>query len=72
MSSTNTKRLLAAIDELITSHGSTNPALLKDLLQLRTDLQKILATRSAADLASVGFRLATWLKFIFDTMDDGP
>jgi hypothetical protein len=68
----NFVNLLAAIDSLITKHGPSNPELLKDLLLLRAELQRVSATREPLKRAAAALRIATWVKFILDVMDDGP
>lgn len=70
--SSNATRLVEAIDQIIVKHGSTNPDLTRELQQLRTEVQTLKAKRDAAALAGAALRIASWLKFIMDMMDDGP
>jgi hypothetical protein len=70
--STSIKPLLQAVDSLIEKYGSTNPELLNDLRLLKAELQKASAKRDAAKVAEVALRIATWARFIYDWMDDGP
>lgn len=63
---TKPEALLRSIDSLIENHGRDNPELLKELQELRSEVQE--ATRKGLwlDLAFAALRLATWIKFIFD------
>lgn len=65
-------RLIEAIDLVIVKHGPTNPDLLRELLKIRAEIQYLSSKRDVAGVAAAALRVATWLKFIFDMMDDGP
>lgn len=68
----STTRLVEAIDQILVKHGSTNPDLTRELQQLRTEVQTLKAKRDTAALAGAALRIASWLKFIMDMMEDGP
>jgi hypothetical protein len=64
----NSRQLLNFLDVLIDRHGAANPALLRDLLALRSALQEAMRTNRIAEVAKVSLRIALWVKFIYDLL----
>ena len=58
--------LLRSIDDVIEKHAKSNPELLRDLQELRTEYEKALRARRWLDLVNITSRIAILLKFIFD------
>lgn len=61
--------LLAAVDLLIETHGSSNPDLATALTALRTQLEADIASRRSIDIANTAIRIAQMIKFAFDLLD---
>jgi hypothetical protein len=59
------------IDSLIETYGAENPQLLRDLQAFKEALREAKLQGNAAKLASIMFRIATWVRFAIDHLP-GP
>lgn len=58
--------LLRSIDNIIENYAGDNPELLSELIKLRAEAQEAHKKRRLEELALIGLRVATWVKFIID------
>ena len=65
-SATSSARLLLAVDSMIAKYGDTHPDLLRDLIVLRSEIEAADRKGSAAEVAGLALRVATWAKYFYE------
>ena len=71
MSASKRDSFRLAIDKLIETHGKEHPQLLKDLLDLRNELDQSSRTKFF-DYAMFALRVASAIKWVFDLLPPPP